>query len=376
MMNQLMTPENMNSLMGTINNSLNPAANQSGGNSQNSGGFLGNLFSNLMGAFGDESDEEDDFIIPSSQQVENQPKKEFITPKDNQPQNANNNTNNNAKNKNSLIKKLVESPQLRRETKISDESKIGEKIEPNIEFASFSNEIISNLTVQEIFNMYNLHFTGLSRLRKDIQKKYFLDKSKNEEKKNQIIGLLCERFILIENEIDKLIDNKEFIIEDFLNKYLKEILNMFIEDNEVNKNDSEWENKFRKLVINMIISLINEVKEVYESEEEGARAFIEYNITSLIENFVGQKYLSLLENYDKDIFKKFIENLFTIVKTEQIKNRSNNNNESPYLLSIDEIFHMASKDKEILEKEEKERSENEINKRFSDFYQLTSLFKK
>ena len=376
MMNQLMTPENMNSLMGTINNSLNPAANQSGGNSQNSGGFLGNLFSNLMGAFGDESDEEDDFIIPSSQQVENQPKKEFITPKDNQPQNANNNTNNNAINKNSLIKKLVESPQLRRETKISDESKIGEKIDPNIEFASFSNEIISNLTVQEIFNMYNLHFTGLSRLRKDIQKKYFLDKSKNEEKKNQIIGLLCERFILIENEIDKLIDNKEFIIEDFLNKYLKEILNMFIEDNEVNKNDSEWENKFRKLVINMIISLINEVKEVYESEEEGARAFIEYNITSLIENFVGQKYLSLLENYDKDIFKKFIENLFTIVKTEQIKNRSNNNNESPYLLSIDEIFHMASKDKEILEKEEKERSENEINKRFSDFYQLTSLFKK
>ena len=376
MMNQLMTPENMNSLMGTINNSLNPGANQSGGNSQNSGGFLGNLFSNLMGAFGDESDEEDDFIIPSSQQVENQPKKEFITPKDNQPQNANNNTNNNAKNKNSLIKKLVESPQLRRETKISDESKIGEKIDPNIEFASFSNEIISNLTVQEIFNMYNLHFTGLSRLRKDIQKKYFLDKSKNEEKKNQIIGLLCERFILIENEIDKLIDNKEFIIEDFLNKYLKEILNMFIEDNEVNKNDSEWENKFRKLVINMIISLINEVKEVYESEEEGARAFIEYNITSLIENFVGQKYISLLENYDKDIFKKFIENLFTIVKTEQIKNRSNNNNESPYLLSIDEIFHMASKDKEILEKEEKERSENEINKRFSDFYQLTSLFKK
>ena len=376
MMNQLMTPENMNSLMGTINNSLNPGANQSGGNSQNSGGFLGNLFSNLMGAFGDESDEEDDFIIPSSQQVENQPKKEFITPKDNQPQNANNNTNNNAKNKNSLIKKLVESPQLRRETKISDESKIGEKIDPNIEFASFSNEIISNLTVQEIFNMYNLHFTGLCRLRKDIQKKYFLDKSKNEEKKNQIIGLLCERFILIENEIDKLIDNKEFIIEDFLNKYLKEILNMFIEDNEVNKNDSEWENKFRKLVINMIISLINEVKEVYESEEEGARAFIEYNITSLIENFVGQKYLSLLENYDKDIFKKFIENLFTIVKTEQIKNRSNNNNESPYLLSIDEIFHMASKDKEILEKEEKERSENEINKRFSDFYQLTSLFKK
>ena len=49
--------------------------------------------------------------------------------------------------------------------------KIGEKMEPNIEFIPFSNDIIANLTVQEIFNMYNLNFSGLSRLRKDIQKK-------------------------------------------------------------------------------------------------------------------------------------------------------------------------------------------------------------
>ena len=69
---------------------------------------------------------------------------------------------------------MVESPQLRRETKVSDKEKIGEKMDPNIEFIPFSNEIISNLTIQEIFNIYQFNFSGLSRLRKDIQKKIFL----------------------------------------------------------------------------------------------------------------------------------------------------------------------------------------------------------
>ena len=62
MMNQLMSPQNMNSLMGAVGSMLNQGTNQSGsgGNSQNSGGLFGNLFSNLMGAFGEESDEEED----------------------------------------------------------------------------------------------------------------------------------------------------------------------------------------------------------------------------------------------------------------------------------------------------------------------------
>ena len=373
MMNQLMSPQNMNSLMGAVGSMLNQGTNQSGsgGNSQNSGGLFGNLFSNLMGAFGEESDEEeDDYTNQPKQTTQTQPKTEFTTPKDNQQQNIGSNNINTNINKNSLIKKLLDSPQLRRETKINDESKIGEKLEPNIEFAPFCNDIISNFTVQEVLNMYNLHFTALSRLRKDIQNKYFSDESKNDERIKQIIELICERFILTENEVDKLIDNKEFILEDFLNKHLKEIINLFIDNKEINKDDNDWEKTIRKLVINMVLSLINEVKEVYESGEDGAKTFIEFNITSLVENFIGQKYLALLQNYDKDIFKKFTENLFTIVKTEEIKNKCNNN-ENP-LLSIDEIFHIASKDKETLEKEGKERNENN---KFSDFYQLTSLFK-
>ena len=392
MMSQLMTPSNLNSIAGAVGSMLNnTAGNQqgSGGNNQGMGGLFGNLFSNLMGSLGDESDEEQS-NTPQAQppQTNNKEKedlgaaKQDITKKE-EPKINDSNTTPATQNNASLIKKLVESPLLRRETKISDESKIGEKIEPNIEFIPFSNEIIANLTVQEIFNMYNLKFSGLSRLRKDIQKKYFMDKAKNDDNVKYVIELLCERFILVENQIDKLNPNKDFSIEDFLNKHLKNILNMFLVDNEVNLPDSEWENKFRSLVIAMFISLINDIKEVYETGEDGAKTFIEFNILTLIENFVGQKYLALIQSYDEDIINKFVENSFTIVKAEEIKNKCNkeksdnsaNETERPSLLSLEEIFSIASKDKERLEKEEKENSEENKKKKYSDFYYLTSLFK-
>ena len=393
MMNQLMRPENLNSLAGTFGTILNNQGNNqagAGGNNQNSGGgFLGNLFSNLMNSFGDDSDEEEENNVPQNQPLETQPKENLTTPKENLT--TKNDKNNNVDNiqtpsttndKISFIKKLVESPQLRRETKINDEAKIGEKMEPNIEFIPFSNEFISNLTIQEVFYLYQFNFSGLGRLRKDIQKKYFLDKSKNEEIVKNVIELLCERVILIENQFDKLNQNKEFNSEEFFNKHLKEIFDMFINGNEVNKSDSVWENKFRILVINMLISLKNELKEVYESGEDGAKAFIEFNILTLIENFIGQKYLTLIQTYDKDIINKYVENLFIIIKAEEIKNKceqekKNNGEKSerPSLLSLEEIFKTATKDKERLEKEEKEKTEDSKQKKYSDFYYYTSLFK-
>ena len=392
-MNQLMRPENLNSLAGTFGTILNNQGNNqagAGGNNQNSGGgFLGNLFSNLMNSFGDDSDEEEENNVPQNQPLETQPKENLTTPKENLT--TKNDKNNNVDNiqtpsttndKISFIKKLVESPQLRRETKINDEAKIGEKMEPNIEFIPFSNEFISNLTIQEVFYLYQFNFSGLGRLRKDIQKKYFLDKSKNEEIVKNVIELLCERVILIENQFDKLNQNKEFNSEEFFNKHLKEIFDMFINDNEVNKSDSVWENKFRNLVTNMFISLKNELKEVYESGEDGAKAFIEFNILTLIENFIGQKYLTLIQTYDKDIINKYVENLFIIIKAEEIKNKceqekKNNGEKSerPSLLSLEEIFKTATKDKERLEKEEKEKTEDSKQKKYSDFYYYTSLFK-
>ena len=325
-MNQMMRPENLNSIAGAMgsllgNNNSNSNNNQGNTNPMN---MLGNLFQNIMGSFGDESDEEE----PNPPQQNQQPQN---TQNIQAPQ-----VQNTPASKGDSIQKLVFSPQLRRETKLNDEEKLGEKIEPNIEFNSVSNEIVSNLTVQDVFDMFNLRFKGLSRLRKDIQKKFFSEKKKSEEILNKVVEILCERFILMENQIDKLNPNKEFIMDEFFNKHLKEIFNMFISDELINKKDEEWEVQMRQLVIKMFKELINELKDIYESGEDGAKTFIEFNMTTLIENLVGPKLLEKIQKYDEDIMNKFVENIFIIIKTEQIKedSKEKENSEKPTLLTI------------------------------------------
>ena len=280
----------------------------------------------------------------------------------------------------------MDSPHLRCETKINNEEKIGEKIEPNIEFKSICNQIISNLTVQDVFDMFNLRFKGISRIRKNINKIYFSEKEKNEEIVKKVAEILGERFILIENQLDKLNPNKEFNTELFFYNHLKEIFNIFIDETIINKSDDEWEVLLHNLILNMLKDLINELKEVYETAEDGAKTYIEFNINILIENLVGQKMLEKIQKYDEDIILKFVENIFLIVKSNEIKSKMEDkkeeNVEKPTLLTIDEIFKIAMKDKERLEKEEKENKEKENNeenqdkKKYSDFYYMTSLFKK
>ena len=141
--------------------------------------------------------------------------------------------------------------------------------------------------------------------------------------------------------------------------------------------------KFRQLIIDMLKELIEEIKNIYETGEDGAKYFFEFNIVMLIENFIGTKYLNALQNYNSNLMTNFVENLFNIVKTEETKKKeetvNDNNNEKPGLLSIEEIFKIANNDKDRLEKEEKDdkekNNENKDGKKYSEFYYLTSLFK-
>ena len=389
-MNRLMTPENINSISEAVDSLM---------NNNNQGNFnIGNLIGNLVNSLNiEENQTNNQPIQPTTQQTQ--------PPQQNQTENKNKTANKeppkpkekkeetpaeNNSDQIPIFKKLTQNEELRKKTRVGDEKIIGEAMAPNIELVLFSNEIISNLTIQDIFDMYNLNFTGLCRMRKDIKTKYFTESQKNEEKIKTIVELLCERLILIENDTYKLKLDKEFILEDFFNIELKKILQMFIDDNELNLTEEQWETKFKKLVIDMLIKLINELKNIYETGEEGAKYFIQYNIIVLIENFIGTKYLDLIQKYDKNVINNFVDNLFSIVKNEEIKNKCNNEikedkkdekndnkdkdnqSERPSLLSVEEIFKIAQKDKERLEKEDKNENNN---KKYSEFYYLTSLFK-
>jgi len=281
----------------------------------------------------------------------------------------------------SIFQRLKENSQLRKETKIGDEKVMGHQINPNVEFAEFSNDIIANLTVQDIFDIFNFNFDFLSKLRKDINSKYFSDKEKKEEIIQKIVELLCERFILIENQIDKLIPDKEFILEDFFKKELKNILMMFIDENELNLSDEVWAAKIRKLIIQMLKDLIKEVKELYETGEEGAKTFFEFNILALIESFIGQKYLNALQDFDDNVINNYVENVFNVKEDKEENNDSTpiNNVVRPSPLSIEEIFQIANKDKERWEKREDKKEDEDDKcdrcKNYKEFYNLTSLFK-
>ena len=142
--------------MGSILGNPNQNANNNNSSNSNPMGMFGGLLQNLMGSLGEDSDDE------APQQQTSNKNENIIQPTDYRAKKGI---------RDELIHKLVNSPQLRKETKLNDKEKLGVQIEPNIEFSSVSNEIISNLTVQDIYDMYNLKFKGLSRLRKEIKEK-------------------------------------------------------------------------------------------------------------------------------------------------------------------------------------------------------------
>ena len=380
MMNRLMTPENINSISEAVDSMM--GNNNNNQANLNFGNLIGNLVNSLTG-------QENQSNTRSAQ-----PSPNPVHPQQNQTQTQNQesskpeeNLDKNISSFNSnIFKELVDNEELRKKTKVGDEKAIGKTMTPNIEFELFSTDVIKNLTIQDIFDIYHLKFTGLARMRKLIKLKYFSENQKNEEKIKNIIELLCERFILIENDQHILIPDKEFILEDFFNIELKKIIHMLIDDKELNLTDEQWEIKFEKLVIDMLIKLIKEITNIYKTGEEGAKYFMEYNISALIENFIGTKYLNAIKKYDEKIICNFVENLFDIVKNEEIKNKQSNikkdeiikkddnQTERPSLLSVEEIFKIAQKDKEKIEKGNNEEN-NADKKKYSEFYYLTSLFK-
>ena len=168
---------------------------------------------------------------------------------------------------------------------------------------------------------------------------------------------------------------------------------MFADENEINLSDEEWVKKFRTLIINMIKNLNNELKNIYENGEEGVLSFLSYNIGTLIENLIGQKYSNSFQKNNDDFFFELSQKLMAIVKNEDNKKETINkvddkkdidkkeekkieeNFVTPNALTVDDIFRIAKKDKERLEKEQKEQGNKKEEQKYSEFYYLTSLFK-
>ena len=93
----------------------------------------------------------------------------------------------------------MSSPNTKRQTHINDIEK-ELPLNPHQEFASFTKKIIAYLSFQEIENLKKMNIIGITRQRKEIQS-LIKDLPTAISKVSE---LLFERFILYENELDKL----------------------------------------------------------------------------------------------------------------------------------------------------------------------------
>ena len=189
----------------------------------------------------------------------------------------------------------------------------------------------------------------------------------NGVRQYKVSELLFERFILYENELDKLSPNKSFDIEEFYKKHMTSILSIVVNDK---LSDSEWEDSLRKALLTMIRELNNTLSEVYQTGKEGARYCIESNLEVLLIDVLGKDFLSQVQNYYNEILGDFIDTIIVIAENDAMKEEMTSNESEDRLLSIDEIFKVAMNDKKKLENE----NNNNTQEKFSEMYYRTSMF--
>lgn len=370
-MAQVLRPENLNSIMGMVDNIIGGGNNQGANANANP---LANIVNNIMTQL-DQNESNPSTIqqpqpVPSSsesnkddikvEEIKDENKKE--EPKKEEKKEDPNKEESPKVNVNEVIKKIMSSPNTKRQTHINDIEK-DLPLNPHQEFASFTKKIIAYLSFQEIENLKKMNIIGITRQRKEIQS-LIKDLPTAISKVSE---LLFERFILYENELDKLSPNKSFDIEEFYKKHMTSILSIVVNDK---LSDSEWEDSLRKALLKMIRELNSTLSEVYQTGKEGAKYCIESNLEVLLIDVLGKDFLSQVQNYYNEILGDFIDTVIVIAENDAMKEEMTSNESEDRLLSIDEIFKVAMNDKKKLENE----NNNNTQEKFSEMYYRTSMF--
>ena len=227
---------------------------------------------------------------------------------------------------------------------------------------------MEELTLDDFYNLYYLKDL------KNIKEKII--KICNIESKEMIITLLSEKFIFIENEIDKIKENNDFDITVFFKEVVNEFFDKFIEK----KNNKE---DLKNFLIKTLKDLYNKLNDLYISKEEGVKYCLTFNITTILIDLLGEDYFNEIKDYNDEFIEEFLENAFKEIEFENVKNEiSENNNE---LYSLEDIFNFALKDKEKFENNNNNNNNDSNNnnnnnnnnvqpENFSEIYYRTSLF--
>ena len=290
MLSQLTQPDNMRAMMSMVGNLMGNNAgnastsNQSDSNNRPNANPLNNLLNQLMSNMG------------GSMMVDNEVGGNVLE----------------------YFTNLLNDQNLKKTTILMDIPENILKINSNPDFSSFTRDILSQFSVQEIISLRSLNLRGFTRLRRVIREKvsnYLKDKFNNELEKlvKNISEIISQILIITENEEDKLINNNlniERHIESFFTAAFKIILNE-------NINDAEFELHLFNKLIKFIDDLLQDLISSYSTGREGALNYLDYNIEYLIEAIVGRDALNVLLSLDENIIGIIIDEVLITYESKK-----------------------------------------------------------
>ena len=320
-MSQFLNPNNLNNLVGMVDNMLTGSGNNRRNNNQQQNQSSGNnLFSNFLNGFmsglsgldssDEENENEDRKEEEKKEEIKKEEKNEEIkkgeikkekkseeikkeeTQKEDEKKEEIKNEITTKKPDLNLLRKLMQSPSTRKSTTLNNLKEVA-ILNPNKEFELFTNKIISNLTLQEIVNLNLIKISGFTRQRKEIQ---LLINDISSIK--TITELIIERIILDEDSNNKLKqDNNNFDIEKFFNDNLKELIEIIL-NKEISEN--EWEDKVKENLVKIIYKFYIELSNIYTSGKDGAKFCLLFNFENILNDLVGEDFVKVMKDYDKN----------------------------------------------------------------------------
>ncbi|MCQ2817672.1 MAG: ubiquitin family protein [archaeon] len=382
-MNQLLRPENFGNIMGMVNGIMNPNNPQSGAAMNNS---FNNLMGNIMNNLNMGDDDYDDSSPANSNGEEErkfnqlrsdlQPTKTEEKKEETQPIQPSSEIKNESKADFTKViqelNKIFSVPKKMKETKLEDLKEFL-KLEPQKEFESFTNSVISQLTFYDLQNIKKMNLKYFVLNRKDILK--LIEGESKEKIILRLTEIFSEKFILYENELDKLDSHQSFDPEAFYKNFFTQLIELLMDEK---LNDYDFEDKLEKLILKSICTLKEDLSKAYKTGKEGAEYCLDLNLNSILKDMLGNTFLKGVDAFSKDFVSSMLSNYLFLAENYEMKMKLGKCNEEEdkkpeepgqvRLLTTDEIFKIANEDKKRLDAQEKK------DEKFSELYYRTSLF--
>jgi hypothetical protein len=209
---------------------------------------------------------------------------------------------------------------LRKTTLVKEIPDTALVLHPEPDFKPLVDNVISQLTVQEVLDIKSINFRGLTRLRKTIRDNLvnYLNSKLNADKNklfNEIKDMILERLMNHENETDKII-RENFDTEDLYKNLITRILQILLDES---ISDIKFENSLRREFILTFGELFDYLKSSYNTKDEGAYFYLDCIIEDLLCAILGKPALDIFINLNENFIDEFTENLNSSYSAEKTK---------------------------------------------------------